>query len=138
LLNLPDQEPKLDNHIEIRKLTALGEAEEPVYKRKERTMAVSKLTDGLALVEAGIRIYEDTDSKEQQAAITTKALTRTSAYYEEILTENKSVSCQISVLDFFKSSSGTPESPPVLFDIVGDDPVGPPPVQEEVPLLLKL
>jgi len=37
--------------------------------------------------------------------------------YDEILKEKKrSLSCQTSVLDFFKSSSGTCVSPPVLLD----------------------
>jgi hypothetical protein len=92
LLNLHDQEPKLGDLIEIRKLGALEEAEEPVYKHKERTMTVSKLTDGLALVAAGIRIHDDIHESEKQAAATTKALMRTSAYYEEILKEKRSVS----------------------------------------------
>jgi len=37
-------------------------------------MTVSKPTEGLALVAAGIRIPEDTDSSEQQEATTTKVL----------------------------------------------------------------
>jgi hypothetical protein len=97
LLNFHDQEHKLGDPIEIRKLSALEEAEEPVYKHKERTMTVSKLTEGLALVAAGVRIPEDIDASEKQAAATTKVLSRTSAYYEEILREKRSMSCQISV-----------------------------------------
>ena len=89
---------------------------------------------GLALDEAGIRISEDIDSKEQQAATTTKELTRMSAYYEEILKEKRQASCQISVLDFFKLSSGTRKSPPVLLDTGDDDPVSPSPVRGEVRL----
>jgi len=80
-------------------------------------MTVSKLTEGLALVAAGIRIPEDTDASEKQAATTTKVLTRTSAYYEEILKETRSLSCHISVLHFFKSSSETRKSPPVLLTV---------------------
>jgi hypothetical protein len=117
LLNLHDQEPKLGNLNEIRKLSVLEEAEEPVYKHKERTMTVSKLTEGLALVAARIRIPEDIDASEKQAATTTIVLTRMSAYYEEILKEKRPVSCHISVLHFFKSSSGTRESPPVLLTV---------------------
>jgi hypothetical protein len=43
-----------------------------------------------------------------------------------------SLSRQTSVLDFFKSSSGTHESPLVLLDIGDDDPDDPPTVKEEV------
>jgi hypothetical protein len=81
-------------------------------------MTGSKPTEGLALVAAGIRIPEDSDASETKAATTTKVLTRTSAYNEEILKEKMSVSCHILVLHFFKSSSGTRASPPVLI-IVG-------------------
>jgi len=45
-----------------------------VYNHKERTMTVSKLNEGLALVAAGIRIPEDIDASEKQAATTTKYL----------------------------------------------------------------
>ena len=56
------------------------------------------------------------------------------ACYAEILNEKwRSLSCQTSVLDFFRSFSETRASPPVLFDIGGDDPDDPPAVQEEVP-----
>jgi hypothetical protein len=45
------------------------------------------------------------------------------ACYEEVLREKKRSLCrQGSVLDFFKSSSETPASPPVLLDIGNDDP----------------
>ena len=40
---------------------------------------------------------------------------------EEILEKKKSISCQTSVLDFFKLYSGTLSLPPVLLNI-GDDP----------------
>jgi hypothetical protein len=55
------------------------------------------------------------------------------AWYEEILQEKKkSLSSQTSVLDFFKSSSGTLALSPVL-DIGDDDPVNPPTVPVEEP-----
>jgi hypothetical protein len=70
-----------------------------MYKHKKRTVTVSKLTEGLALVAARIRIPEDIDASEKQAATTTKVLTRTSAYYEEILKEKK-----VPVLPYFNAS----------------------------------
>jgi len=66
-----------------------------VYKHKESTMTVLKLIEGLTLVAAGIRIPEGIDASEKLAATTTKVLTETSAYYEEILKEKRSVSCHI-------------------------------------------
>jgi hypothetical protein len=54
------------------------------------------------------------------------------AYYEQIL-ERKSFSCQTSVLDFFKSSSGTLSLPPVLLNIGDDDPDDWPAIKQEVP-----
>ena len=51
------------------------------------------------------------------------------ACYEEILKEKeRPLSCQNSVLRFFKSPAGTCVSPPVLLDIGHDVPT----VQEEV------
>jgi hypothetical protein len=55
------------------------------------------------------------------------------AWYEEILQEKKKYLIrQTSVLDTFKSSSGTIASSPVLLDI-GDDPDIPPTVPAEGP-----
>jgi hypothetical protein len=53
--------------------------------------------------------------------------------YEEILKEwKKSLSYQISMLDSFRSSSGTRASPPVLLDTGGGDTDDLPAVQEEM------
>jgi hypothetical protein len=55
------------------------------------------------------------------------------ACYEKILkVKKRPLSRQTSVLDFFKSSSWTLASPPVLLD-TGDDPDDPPTVRKEVP-----
>ena len=52
---------------------------------------------------------------------------------EEILKEKKgSLCCQPSMLDLFRSSSGTRVSPPVLLDIGDDDPYDLPAVHEKV------
>jgi hypothetical protein len=54
---------------------------------------------------------------------------------DETLKKKKmSLSHQNSGSDFFKSSSGTCASPPVLLNIGGDDPDDLPAVAEEVPL----
>jgi hypothetical protein len=56
------------------------------------------------------------------------------AHYREILKEKKrSLPWQTSVFDFFKPSSGTRVSPPVLLDTGDDDPDDMMTVQEEVP-----
>jgi hypothetical protein len=47
--------------------------------------------------------------------------------------KKRSLSRQTSVLDFFKSSSETRVSPPVLLDIGDDDPDDRPTVPKEVP-----
>jgi hypothetical protein len=52
-------------------------------------------------------------------------------WYEKILEEKKkSLSHDSSMLDFFKSSSGTPTSSPVLLEIGDDDPDDTPIVKE--------
>jgi hypothetical protein len=53
LLNYHDQELTLD-HLEIWKQNTLEETEAP--KPKERTMTISNLTEGLGLLEAGIKV----------------------------------------------------------------------------------
>ena len=59
--------------------------------------------------------------------------------HEEILKEKKrSLSCHSSMLGFFKPSSGTHASPPVLLDIEDDDPDDKPTVQKETPDIIKL
>jgi hypothetical protein len=55
------------------------------------------------------------------------------AGYEEILKEKQRyLSCHISILAFFQSSSGTLASPPVLLDVGGDNEDDPPTVQEKL------
>jgi hypothetical protein len=46
----------------IRKQSTLEEAEEPRPHTREGTMAVSELTEEFGLIEAGIKLFEDTDS----------------------------------------------------------------------------
>jgi hypothetical protein len=77
-------------------------------------------------------VFEDNDSNKQREATTRRGIVRMLACYEEILKEKKwSFSRETSVLDFFKSSSRTLTSLPVLLDI-GDDSDDPPTVEEEM------
>jgi hypothetical protein len=81
-------------------------------------------------------VFEDTDWNKQQVAAAGQGITRMLACCKGILKEKKrSLSLQCSVLAFFKSSSGTRASPPVLLDIAHDDLHDQPAVKEEVPHL---
>jgi hypothetical protein len=88
------------------------------------------LTERLGLTEAGIKVFEETDSNKQQAATTRHGIMGMLPWYQEILKEKRSLSCQTSLLDSLKSS-GTSALPPVLLDIGDTDPDDPPTVQEE-------
>jgi hypothetical protein len=57
LLNSHDQDLTLDYLVEIRQQSALEKAEES--EPKERTVTVYKLTEEIALIEAGIKVFED-------------------------------------------------------------------------------
>jgi hypothetical protein len=97
-------------------------------------MTVLNLTEGLGLTEDVTEVSEGTDFNKQRAAANRQGIMRVLACYEEILKEKKRfLSHQSSWLDFFKSSSGTHASPPVLLDIGGDQPDDPLAVQEQVP-----
>jgi hypothetical protein len=50
---------------------------------------VSKLTEGLGCTEAGTKLFEDIDSKEQQAAATRRRIMRMLACCEKIMKETK-------------------------------------------------
>lgn len=72
LLNSHDQKCTLNNPIEIRKQSTLDEDVEPDPhpEPKARTVPVSHLTEGLGLIEDGIKVFEQSDWKEQPAAAT--------------------------------------------------------------------
>ena len=92
---------------------------------------VLKLTEGHGVIEEGIQALQDNDWNKQQAT-TRQGSVGTLACYKEILKEKKrSWSCQSSVLQFFKSSSGSSGSPCVLLDIIDNDPSDPPTVNKE-------
>jgi len=94
-------------------------------------MTALKLTEALGLTRTDSKVFENTDWKEQRAATTRQGIIRMLACYEEMLEEEVSLSRQTSVSDFFKSSSGTCESPPELLDIGDDCPDDPTTVHEE-------
>lgn len=52
--------------------------------------------------------------------------------YKEILKENRSLSHQKTMYDFFKPSSGACALTPVLMDMADDNPDDPPIVQDKV------
>jgi hypothetical protein len=55
LLNPYDQELTIDHLVEIKNQSALEEGKEPAYEPKERTILVSKLTEGLGLMKLPAR-----------------------------------------------------------------------------------
>jgi hypothetical protein len=91
----------------------LKQAEEPEPVPKERTMRVLKSAESRWIAEAGIRMFEETYSNEQRAARTRQGIIIERACYEEIVTQKRRyLSCQTSVLDFFKTISEIHASPP--------------------------
>jgi len=76
-------------------------------------MVLLHLTEGLGLVDSGMKVFEGIDSDKHQAATTRQGIKR--------------------MLALFKSSSGTPTYPPVFLDTGVDNPNHLPRVQEEVP-----
>jgi hypothetical protein len=84
--------------VVIRKQSTLQEAEEPEPEPKERPMPVVELTEGLGHIQAGIKLSEDTGSKERQRGKTKHWITRILACFEEV-TEGEQVfhSPEISV-----------------------------------------
>jgi hypothetical protein len=68
LLNSNDDGFTLDDFVEIWKQSALEEAEEHEPQPEEGTVRVSEWTDGFGLTAAGIKAFEDNDSKERRSA----------------------------------------------------------------------
>lgn len=132
MFNFHDQEILLDSLSKIQKQSTLEVAEEPKPDPKEGTMMVLKLTERHGVTEEGIQALQDNDWNKQQAT-TRQESVRTLACYKEILKEKKrSWSCQSSVLNFFKSSSGSSASPRVLLDIIDNDPDDPSAVHKDI------
>jgi len=108
--------------IDIRKQSALEEVEEPEPEPANRTITVSRFTDGVGITEAGFRCLRTsvrTRSEQQHEII------KMFACYEILKEKTSSLSRQASVLDTFKSPSGTRSSPAVLLDTEDDDPHNP-------------
>jgi hypothetical protein len=89
LLNSHDDELTLDHLVETPKQCAFKQAEEPEPEPKERTMCVLKLADSRGITEAGIGIFEDTDSKERRVAATIQGPMRKCACFEETVKEKR-------------------------------------------------
>jgi hypothetical protein len=102
----------IEDDVEFRKQSVLGETEEAKPEPKQRTMMVSDWTGRLGLKES-----EDIAWNEQRPAATSQGIIRMLGCYEEILKERRSLPRQTSVLDLFKSPSGTLTSQPVLLHI---------------------
>jgi len=83
-------------------------------------MMISKLSAGLGLTEAGIKVFEDVYSKEQRAT-TRPGIMKVLAYYEDRVKERKSFRLAVMLR--------TRTSTPTLFNITGDDPGDPPIIQ---------
>jgi hypothetical protein len=121
LLNSHDQMCTLNNPIEIQKQSTLEEDVKP--EPKDRTVPFSQWTEGLGLIEAGIMVFEHIDWNVQPAAAAT------GQGIEGRLLIMGRLSQQTSVLDFFKSYSGTQASPPVLLNNGDGDPDDQPTIQ---------
>jgi hypothetical protein len=63
LLNSHDKELAIDTSVDTLKQCAVEKEEKP--EPNERTMAVLKLTKGLGVTEASIKVFEDIDWLEQ-------------------------------------------------------------------------
>jgi hypothetical protein len=84
--------------LKFGKQTAFEEAEEPEPRHKGTAMRVSKLTEGLRLIDAGVKVFENINSKEQQAA-TRQGTVGMLACYGEIMKENtRYFSCRLQCL----------------------------------------
>ena len=59
LLNSNDHELKLDHLVEIQKQSILEEVQGCELEPKERPMTVSKFSEGLPMIETGIKVLKD-------------------------------------------------------------------------------
>ena len=123
----------LDHTAEILKQSALEEAEEPEPVPKERTMTVRKLAEWLELTDKlasrCLRTMNGTSSEQQQLD---RELWGYLLHVRRFWRRRRGLYRQTSVLHFFKSSSGTRTSPPVLLDTGYYGPDDKPAVQEKV------
>jgi hypothetical protein len=120
----------LDHLFEIRKQSALEEAEEA--ELEQRTVTVWEWSERLALLEPGIKVFEDIDSKEQTAA-TTQGTVEMRARCEEIMKEKKEVFVSPDFNALLQVIFRNSRLALVFVDIGDCDPGDPPTVQEEGP-----
>jgi hypothetical protein len=100
----------LDGHVEVHKQRTLEEDDEPESELKEKTRVLSKLT-GLDLFKlASSCLSTLIQAKIDKQQIDKELRGCSPACYEETGKEKKNLSHQISLLDFYKSYSGTPAS----------------------------
>ena len=122
-----DQQLTIDDHpVGIRKQCAHEEAEEPEPEPKVRTVTVLRLTEGLGLTGAVIRVSEDADWNEERAAATEGAC----LLAVRRLWRGRRGLCVARL----QSSSGTCALPPVLLGSGDGDPLGRSAVQGAVPV----
>lgn len=77
--------------------------------RKKATLAVSKLTQWLGLIEGGIKVFGDFGSNQQRSATTVQGITGKFAFCEAITKERKrSLPCLTSVLGSFRTRASLP------------------------------
>jgi hypothetical protein len=114
----------LGNLVELRKKSALEEAEDPKREPKEMAMTFSRLKEGIRMIQAGIRMLKDTATKEKRSATIVQGIMQLFACTEEVLKRtNSPFYFETSVLVSSKSSSGgTRTFPPAYLDIEDGDP----------------
>jgi hypothetical protein len=124
LLKSHNHKLTLGNLVELPKKSALEEAEDSEAEPKEMAMTFSRLKEGIRKIQAGIRILEDTASKEQRSATTIQGIMKLLACIEEVLNgTNNPFPCQTSVLYSFKLSSGGIRTfPPAYLNIEDGNP----------------
>jgi hypothetical protein len=71
-----NQKLTLENLVELRKESTLEEAEDPEREPKEMTMTFSRVKDEIRMIQAGIRMLEDTATKEQRSVTTIQGITK--------------------------------------------------------------
>jgi hypothetical protein len=109
--NSHDQELTLDGHVEIQKKNTLEEADESESELKEKTRMLSKLTglDLFKLASHCLSILNQVNIDKQQMDKEVQGYWP-ACYEENGKEKKKALSLQISLLDFYKSYSGTPAS----------------------------
>jgi len=115
LLNSHDQELTFGDLVEIRKQSALEEAERPEYEPRDRTVTVLQSTVGFGLNESGIKMFANSGWKEQRTAATGQGIMTNFAFRDEILKDKQGpLSRQSTAFDFFHALQ-------LLLLDVGDD-----------------